>query len=502
MHVYGKLSFVLLLALALAGCGTCTREDEPVLLEVPDDPTITFKVWFKVGSQDDPAGKEGLAYLTGQMIAEASTVNNSYEQILEKLYPMAAGYGVSVDREMTVLTGRTHKDNAGPYLELFADAYLRPAFKQEDFDRIKSDTLNYIKNSLRFQADEELGKAALYWALFEGGGYAHPSPGTVKGIESITLDDVKAFYGRHYTRDNSAIALGGGYDRALLNKFKSDCDALPAGAPEETEVGAPKTLEGLHALLVSKPGADASISFGFPIDLLRGEREFYALWIANSWLGEHRNSSSHLYQVIRETRGLNYGDYSYIEAFTNGGRRSTPPTHVGRHNQIFEVWIRTLPNENAHFALRAAMRELKKLVDNGMSAEQFELTREFLRKYILHFAETTSGRLGYALDDRFYGIDGEGHLARFRRILEEITLEEVNAAIKKHLQYENIMIAMVTGEGESLKRGLMDDTVSPIEYSSPKPKAVLEEDAEIASFPLKVKEENIRIIPVESMFEE
>jgi zinc protease len=148
------------------------------------------------------------------------------------------------------------------------------------------------------------------------------------------------------------------------------------------------------------------------------------------------------------------------------------------------------------------MRELKKLVDNGMSAEQFELTREFLRKYILHFAETTSGRLGYALDDCFYGIDGEGHLARFRKMLEEITLEEVNAAIKKHLQYENVMIAMVTGEAESLKQALIDDSVSPIQYSSPKPKAVLEEDAEIASFPLKVKEENIRIFPVESMFEE
>ncbi len=48
---------------------------------------------------------------------------------------------------------------------------------------------------------------------------------------------------------------------------------------------------------------------------MRGDEDFYPLAVANSWLGEHRNSSSHLYQVIREERGLNYGDYSYIEYF-------------------------------------------------------------------------------------------------------------------------------------------------------------------------------------------
>ena len=68
---------------------------------------------------------------------------------------------------------------------------------------------------------------------------------------------------------------------------------------------------------------------GFPIDVLRGAQEWYALAIANSWLGEHRNSSSHLYQVIREARGLNYGDYSYIEHFPAAGGCMMPPQNVG-----------------------------------------------------------------------------------------------------------------------------------------------------------------------------
>ena len=150
--------------------------------------------------------------------------------------------------------------------------------------------------------------------------------------------------------------------------------------------------------------------------------------------------------MIREHRGLNYGDYSYIEAFPEGGHRTMPPVNVPRREQLFEIWIRTLPNDKAVFALRAALRELQSLVDHGLTEQQFELTRGFLKKYSLHFAETTSARLGYAVDDRFYGIDGEGHLARFRKMMDELTLDDVNGAIKRHLQTANLKIAIVTGD--------------------------------------------------------
>jgi zinc protease len=320
-------------------------------------------------------------------------------------------------------------------------------------------------------------------------------------VESVTLEDVKAFYGKYYGECNTLMALGGGYDEILKKRFESTAAELPRGSADEQAPPKPAEIDGYEVLLVSKPNADASISFGFPIGLLRGEREFYALWLANSWFGEHRSSSSHLFQVIREERGLNYGDYSYIEAYTEGGRRSVPPLHVGRHSQIFEVWIRTLPNDKAHFALRAAMRELKNLVDGGMSREDFELTREFLRKYILHYAETTSRRLGYAVDDRFYGIDGEGHLARFGRMLDEITLDEVNAAIAKHLDYENVKIAIVTGEAEKLRQALTSDAASPIQYPTPKPQAIHREDEEIAVFPIPVSGEAVTTIAVDEIFE-
>src|SRR5690606_24510578 len=142
--------------------------------------------------------------------------------------------------------------------------------------------------------------------------------------------------------------------------------------------------------------------------------------------------------------------YSYIEVFPEGGARFMPPVNVPRRHQLFEIWIRTLPNEQAPFALRAALRELARLVDEGMSEQDFELTRAFLRKYVLHFAETTQQRLGYAVDDVLYGVPEPGHLETFRRMMDELTLDDVNAAIRRHLQHENMHIAIVTGDAEGL----------------------------------------------------
>jgi zinc protease len=474
---------------------------EPVLLPVPDDPTVSFDFWIRVGSQDDPPGKEGLALLTASMLAEGATAADSYQQVLQKLYPLASSYEARVDKEMTTLQGRTHRDNLAAYLELITNALLAPRFADDDFERLKSSQLAALEKNLRYSQDEELGKAALISMVFAGTGYAHPDLGTAGGLAAITLDDVKAFYHRYYNRNNVVLGLGGGFSPDLVTRLEQSLGRLGPGAPRATPAPATPPLHGRRVLLVSKPGADASISFGLPLDVHRGERDYYALWLANSWLGEHRNASSHLYQVIREARGLNYGDYSYVEAFPEGGRRSFPPPNVARRGQMFEVWIRTLPNDQAVFALRAALHELDRLVRQGMSEEEFQLTRSFLSKYSLHYAESTSDRLGYALDDRFYGIAPPGHLARLAEALTTLTRDEVNAALRRHLGTENLAIAIVTGEADEIRRQLVSGAPTPITYATEKSPAVMAADPEIAAFPLAIKAEAVRVVPVQEMFE-
>lgn len=497
-------------------------DDSFVLLPVKNDPTISFRLVFMAGSQNDPAGKEGLAAVTASMLTDAATQRNSYEQILDKLYPLAASYSANTTAEMTVIYGRIHKDNLKDYYPLLMDAILRPAFKQDDLDRIKSQTLNYLENTLRYASDEELGKAVLYTKLFTGSGYGHIAAGLAESIRSITLADVQDFYKKFYTTNRLMVGVGGGYDQPLLEDLKRDLGSLSADTGmkamqynkivqstgtspalatlSSTPKARPIALNGFDVTMVEKDAPATAISMGFPIDVLRGSKDWYALAIANSWLGEHRNSSSHLYQVIREERGLNYGDYSYIEYYPNSGGFTVPPQNVARRQQIFEIWVRPVPNETRHFALRAALREFQKLLNNGLTESEFQLTRSYLSKYSLHYAPTTMARLGYALDDRFYGIKGS-HLEIFRDMMKSLRREDVNAAIKKHWQYGKMAIAVVTKDAKAFKDAVVSDAPSPITYKTPKPESVLQEDKEISTFPVKVKPEDVRVVKVEEFFE-
>jgi zinc protease len=476
------------------------NKDNTVLLKAEQDPTISIRIMFFAGSRFDPQGKEGLAALTAQLLSDGGTQKNSYTEILELLYPLAASYSAYPTAEVVTFSGRVHKDNIKKYYPLFMDALLSPAFQEDDFKRIKSNMLNYLTTSLRYSSDEELGKAVLYNEIFKGTPYGHIVNGTVSGLNSITIDDVKAFYNKYYNNSNFILGIGGGFGDDLVDMVKSDLGKLPKGEKVKADKVNPPAINGKEVVIIDKQAAATAISMGYPIDILRGNKDWYALALANSWLGEHRNSSSHLYQVIREARGLNYGDYSYIENFPQGGARQMPPVNVPRTKQIFEIWIRPVPNETRHFAIRAALREYNNLINNGMTKEDFDLTKNFLSKYVLHYAPSTDERLGYAMDDLFYGIKGS-HLELFRKYLSELTLQDVNSALKKYLQTENMMIAVITQDAASLKNALAKEELSPIEYSTPKPESVLKEDEEIIKYPLGIKEENIEVQKVEELFQ-
>jgi zinc protease len=512
-----KKGFIFLFILAIAvfmGSGYGKKETVPAVgqeekpaaginiisLKIENEPIIAFKLVFHTGSQDDPAGKNGLAYLTAQMLAKAGTKTNSYQRILEKLFPLASSYDVRVDREYTTFYGETHKDNTALFYSLFKEAILEPAFGSEDFRRLRTESIDFIKNTLRYGSDEELGKAVFKSMVYRGTPYEKNIRGTVSNLEQITLEEIKSFYRRHFVRDNLIVGISGDFPASLLDQIKADFMKLPTATRDSVKPVVPEEIKGLEVTIVEKPGESTGIHIGFPINVMRRDPDFPALFLANSWLGEHRNSASHLYQVIRERRGLNYGDYSYIEDFPNGGRRQFPPTNIYKNPQLFEIWIRPVENDKRVFALRAAVRELKDLVDNGMSRENFELTKKFLCKYYLHFASTTADRLGYQIDDYIYNMK-ESYLENFKKHIQALTLDQVNQVIKKHLQYENLKIVFVTSDAEKLKTDLLNNVPSPISYKDTKPEKILKEDKLIEVFPLKVLPGNLEILPVDKVFQ-
>lgn len=481
---------------------------DTITVSEPDSPFIAFNIWVKAGSQNDPAGKEGLAALTAALLADGSTTADPYDRILAKLYPMAAGYGSSVDKEMTVFTGRVHRDNLEAYYTLFSNAVLSPAFAEADFERIKAQTLNYLERSRRYNRDEELSKELLFWMAYRGTPYEHPEEGYVESVRSITLDDVRMFYDRYYASNNVVVGVGGGYPDGFAERVRADFDALPERAVTPVPQPQPAMPDGIHVLIVEKQTDASAISLGFPFALLRSDPDFHAMMAVNSWFGEHRNSFSHLYQVIRELRGMNYGDYSYIEAYPAGFATQVPPTNVARRSQMFEIWIRpislTAPgtlHDRTLFATRAAVRELATLVDGGMSPEALDAAKEFLHNYTVNWGSTISRRLAYAIDDVFYGMPGNGFLPSIRPGLAALDTAKVNTAIRKHLQYGNMYVVFVTADAEAMKQKLLSGVPTPITYAGEKSAEHMAEDALIAAYPLPVREENITILGIDEVFE-
>ena len=463
-------------------------------------PLISLRIQFLTGSIDDPKGKEGLSALTSAMIARGGSKNLTYDQIVEQFYPMAAGFGAQTDKEMTTFVGQTHVDNLPKYYALVRQMLLEPGFREDDFSRLKQDAINYLKVSLREGNDEELGKERLYNIIYAGTVYENLSVGKVSSLEKLTLQDVKDFYKQNYSQANLVVGLSGGFDTKFSSTLLADFKKLPVGAKKMRKLAPPNLAAGMKIDIVKRETRATAISLGFPIDVNRSfGKDYAALALVASYFGQHRSSNSYLYGRLRELRGLNYGDYAYIEYFPRGMFQFEPDPNLARKMQIFQIWIRPVEPQNGNFALRAALYEFDKLVKNGLDQKTFEDTRNFLTKYVNILTQTKDAELGYALDSKFYGI---GNYNQFmKETLAKLTLADVNAAIKKYLSSNKMRVVMITKDAEGLRDEIVNNKPAKINYAAPKPKEITDEDKIIETYPIRVKAADVTIIPVGNVFE-
>jgi zinc protease len=202
---------------------------------------------------------------------------------------------------------------------------------------------------------------------------------------------------------------------------------------------------------------------------------------------------------MRELRGLNYGDYAYIEYFPYGMYSFEPQPNIARQQQIFQIWIRPLEPPTGTFGLRLALFELDRMVKNGLTQEEFERTRSFLSKYVNVLTKTKSAELGYAIDSAYYGIPNYNEYVKTG--LAKLTVEDVNRAIRKHLRADNLQIVGVAKDTDTLKAELTGDAPTPMHYNSPKPQDVLDEDKVVEKFPLHLRPQDVTVVPVGTVFE-
>lgn len=479
---------------------------------VANDPIVNLRVVFLAGSSADPPGKEGITALTARLMAEA-TADLDAAALADALFPMAAELSVQVDKDATVFVGRVHKDHEAAFLKILGDVLTRPRLDAVDFARLRDEQQAFLASTLRTGNDEALQREALELMIYDGDRltgrdvsaprhpYGWTMGGTVAGLSAITLDDVRSWRDAVFTVDRAVVGIGGGASDALAGQLKAVVSTLPTHGPAIAEATPPSPPSSSRILIVEKPSAGTAISVGFAVPTLsRAHPDWPAMKLAETYFGEHRNLIGHLFHSMREVRGLNYGDYAYVEHFVEQPGGTFERLNIPRRTQYFSMWIRPVQHQTRLFALRMTGFELSRFVEQGIPDDAaFERVRGFVAGYWKSKSQEPMRRLGYAMDAAIAG-QGTDPESLLRRI-EGLTRADVTAAIRRHLRADRLAWTVVTEDAAPLVEALRQKTPATMTYTGAVPPAVLEEDKAISAFDPAFGAEDIVVVTPTALFE-
>jgi zinc protease len=462
-------------------------------------PNIYLTATMGAGSAYDPSGEDGIAHMVAQALVEGGAGSRSAQDIKNALEPSGGELQVFVDREWVSLRLRCHVDHAALCTEIFTDTLSQPAFDGEAVTRLREQSLYAVTEGV-LSSEEGLGAMAFEVWTYEGHPYGHPIQGRAGTLPTLGNEQVQRFYDRHYVRSNTLVGIAGNFSeehQALLATGLEGLRSTPA--PELILPRVAPLTE--HALLIVETESDLTgFHFGLPFGVDRTHPDWPALWVGFTALGAHRQSFGRLFETMRTQRGLNYGDYAYAEPFVQRGWSSMPEQGVLRRQQHYQFWIRPVSNENAAFSLKLALNELEAFIDKGLDEEEFARTKSYLLGNIPLMAQQPGRRLLFELDARAAGTPNI--ITELPSKLEALSLAEVNAAISRHIQSNNLRIVAVSGDSKKLLNQLTEEMTTAIVYSDVQPDALLkQQDAAIAKKDLKIPKSQSKLVKAAGLFQ-
>ncbi|MBI5493432.1 MAG: insulinase family protein [Deltaproteobacteria bacterium] len=470
--------------------------DPVVIVRHQDSPVVAVRLLFRAGSVDDPAGQAGATSLAADWMAEATQALDA-AALAEALFPWATYITTRTDRETAVFGMSVHRDVAALAIPLLFDVVTHPRLDPADLERLRHDAVAAIEKGLRRADDEELGWAALQRFLWDGHPYAALVDGHVGSLTALTGAQLRAHAARVFTRARLVAGLGGGFDPETERIFRVAIQRIPPGEAWEPVPlpPVPPPSGGLRIHLVQKDTESTPITLGFRHALTRAHPDFVPLMVAVSALGEHRQMGGRLFQRMREERGLNYGSYAYLEHFVEEGDGPQAALNIPCRQHAFSLWVRPVAAADRAFALRQVLREWRAFVSDGLTEEEFQRTRDFLRGYTRLAEQGARRRLAWAMDDHLNGTPEFLRHARMR--METLTRDEVNAAIRRHLQAEHLVATLLAPDAEALRAALLSGAPS---QRANVPAALAEEDAAIAAYDLQLGPGALTITPAAELF--
>lgn len=343
------------------------------VVERKSNPLVTVQLLVKTGAAAESADKAGLANLTADMLAKG-TKTRSATQIAEEMAFLGTELNSGAGWNSSTISFTATPDKLDQALTVMADVVLNPAFKQEELDLLKSQTLDELKYNLK-QPSFIANYVASKYSFGE-----HPAGGTPESIASITRVDVSAFHA-NYIPSNSVLIFAGDITLARAASLASKAFGSWKGArimPMGTgsSIGRGNRQDVSRILVVDLPkSGQAAVTYALTIPQIgRSDKRYYDASVMNSVLGG--GYSSRLNYEIRIKQGLSYGA---------GSSLSWRPS-----NANFSTRAQT-KNESAARVAELTIAEIKRLSSSSVAAGELTPRKSVLTGNFGRNLETTAG---------------------------------------------------------------------------------------------------------------
>ncbi len=394
-------------------------------IEQNEIPTVNFSLVIEGGHLLDDMEKNGVANLMTDIMMEG-TVNKTPEELEEEIEMLGASINMYTTRESIVIQGNTLVRNFDKTMALVEEILLEPRWDEEEFDRIKTATINQIQRSA---ANPNAVAGRVYSKLLYGKDhiFSYPTTGTEESVAALTIDDLKAFYEKNFSPSVSRFHVVGKINQenalANLENLGNNWAAKDVTIPE-FPIANNRDKSSLY--FVDIPNAKQSvINIGY-IGIPRTHEDFYPVEVMNYKLGGSFSGNVNL--ILREEKGYTYG------ARTRFSGTKIPGTFTASSS------VRTNTTGESVEIFRDEITKYKE----GITPEDLEFTKNALIKSNARRFETQFSLMGMLQEMSAYGLN-PNYIEDEEAVIRNMTLEQHKELANKYLD-ESIMAYLVVGD--------------------------------------------------------
>ena len=406
------------------------------LVEDHDLPLVNISTLVRTGTFLDPAGKEGVAALTGSQMRQGGTTSKTAEAFDEAADFLAAQIFSNVGPLQGNAAVNLLAKDVDQGLGLFFDMLKNPRFQE---DRIKLAKSQLIQNMER-RNDNTAGIEDREWnRLIYGASHFATRQATKASIESITREDLLAFHQKYYQPGGFIFAISGDFNtKDMIAKLEAAMKGWPVNKAVPEVPKMPYTsVAGVYT--VNKADVNQGrVSIGH-VGAMRDNPDFYALTIMSDILGGG-GFTSRITSRVRSDEGLAYS------AGSNYG--------FGTYNPgVFRASFQS-KNPTTTQALDIVVEEINRMRTTKVTAEELETAKNFLVEVFPRNFATASQVAGVFAQDEFTK-RAPDYWATYRDRIRAVTADDVLRVAQKYLQPDKLVV-LVVGNIDEITKGNPD----------------------------------------------